>query len=161
MENVRIRVLDCSKQRLFRDLDHAVEFDQSLFFKKVYEDEFAMLGGEPFGCLVFNNWINQKPEDLALVEKLSSVAVAAAVPIFVGIDPGRHREQTVPSARCPPVRSIRSSLVNVSGSFEQIAQQPSGVGLGTTRSPSRRRTTSIIVCAPAWGKGRPPGEYAS
>ena len=38
-----------------------------------------------------------------------------------------------------------------------IANPPAAL-LQHARSPTRRGTKWIIVCAPAWGKGRPPGE---
>src|SRR5436309_6120392 len=51
-ENLKIRVLNVSKRDLFRDLERAVEFDQSAVFKKVYEEEYGQLGGSPYGVLV-------------------------------------------------------------------------------------------------------------
>ena len=38
---LKIRMLNLSKRELFRDLDKAVEFDQSQIFKKIYEEEFG------------------------------------------------------------------------------------------------------------------------
>src|SRR5947207_3168738 len=51
-EDMKIRVLNVSKRDLFKDLEKAVEFDQSALFKKVYEEEYGTLGGHPFGMLV-------------------------------------------------------------------------------------------------------------
>jgi type VI secretion system protein ImpC len=34
-EALKIRVLNCSKRELFKDLDKAVEFDQSQLYKKI------------------------------------------------------------------------------------------------------------------------------
>src|SRR5947209_2678296 len=48
-ESLKIRVLNVSKRDLFKDLERAVEFDQSALFKKVYEEEYGQLGGEPYG----------------------------------------------------------------------------------------------------------------
>jgi len=49
---LKIRILNASKKELLRDLQRAPEFDQSAMFKKVYEDEYGLFGGEPFGALV-------------------------------------------------------------------------------------------------------------
>src|SRR5262245_19405996 len=38
-ESLKIRILNVRKQELFKDLEKAVEFDQSTLFKKVYEEE--------------------------------------------------------------------------------------------------------------------------
>ena len=47
---LKIKVLNVSKKDLLRDLQRAPEFDQSAMFKKVYEEEFGVFGGAPFGC---------------------------------------------------------------------------------------------------------------
>lgn len=44
---LRIKILNVSKRDLFKDVDKAVEFDQSQVFKKLYENEFGSPGGEP------------------------------------------------------------------------------------------------------------------
>ena len=49
---LKIRVLNVKKQELFKDLEKAVEFDQSSLFKKIYEEEYGQLGGQPYGMLV-------------------------------------------------------------------------------------------------------------
>src|SRR6266851_7614349 len=49
---LKIRVLNVSKKEILRDLQRAAEFDQSTMFKKVYEEEFGVFGGEPFGALI-------------------------------------------------------------------------------------------------------------
>ncbi len=41
---LKIKVLNVSKRELFKDVDRAVEFDQSQIFKKLYENEFGMPG---------------------------------------------------------------------------------------------------------------------
>src|SRR5258705_5364986 len=49
---LKIRVLNASKKELLRDIEKAPEFDQSTIFKKVYEEEYGVFGGAPFGALV-------------------------------------------------------------------------------------------------------------
>ncbi|MGZ3336131.1 MAG: type VI secretion system contractile sheath domain-containing protein, partial [Isosphaeraceae bacterium] len=48
---LKIRVLNIKKRELFKDLEKAVEFDQSSLFKKIYEEEYGQLGGQPYGML--------------------------------------------------------------------------------------------------------------
>ena len=40
-------MLNVSKRELFKDLDRAVEFDQSQIFKKLYENEFGSPAASP------------------------------------------------------------------------------------------------------------------
>jgi len=79
---LKIRVLNASKKELLRDLQRAPEFDQSAMFKKVYEDEYGIFGGEPFGALVGDYEFSKHPEDMELLEKVSQVAAAAHAPFL-------------------------------------------------------------------------------
>ncbi len=51
-DKLKIQVLNVTKRELLRDLQRAPEFDQSALFKKVYEEEFGVFGGAPFGALL-------------------------------------------------------------------------------------------------------------
>ena len=64
---VRVRVLDVSWRELCRDLERAIEFDQSAIFRKVYEDEFGVAGGEPFGLLVGDYEVAHRPRARAIL----------------------------------------------------------------------------------------------
>jgi type VI secretion system protein ImpC len=79
---LKIRILNASKKDLLRDLQRAPEFDQSAMFKKVYEEEYGLFGGEPFGALVGDYEFSKHPEDLELLEKVSQVAAAAHAPFL-------------------------------------------------------------------------------
>jgi len=84
---LKIRVLNASKRDLFKDLERAVEFDQSATYKKVYEDEYGMLGGEPYGMLVGDYEFSRHPEDIALLKMISGVAAAAHAPFVAAAAP--------------------------------------------------------------------------
>ncbi len=86
-ENLKIRVLNCSKRDLFKDLERAAEFDQSALFKKVYEDEYGILGGQPFGMLVGDYEFSRHPEDISLLKMVSGVAAAAHAPFVAAAAP--------------------------------------------------------------------------
>ncbi|MEO6588112.1 MAG: type VI secretion system contractile sheath large subunit, partial [Pyrinomonadaceae bacterium] len=49
---LKIRVMSVTKKDMLKDFERALEFDQSAMFKKVYEDEYGMFGGAPFGALI-------------------------------------------------------------------------------------------------------------
>ncbi|MDX2150503.1 MAG: type VI secretion system contractile sheath large subunit [Bryobacteraceae bacterium] len=77
---LKIRVMNASKKELLRDLQRAPEFDQSALFKKVYEEEYGVFGGAPFGALVGDYEFGKHPEDVELLERISNVAAAAHAP---------------------------------------------------------------------------------
>src|SRR5271155_1138217 len=63
---LKIRILNASKKELLRDLQRAADFDQSAMFKKVYEEEYGLFGGEPFGALIGDYEFGKGPEDIEL-----------------------------------------------------------------------------------------------
>ena len=84
---MKLRVLNASKRELFKDLDKAVEFDQSQAFKKIYEAEFGSPGGEPYGALIGDYEFTNHPEDIDLMTKMSQVAAAGFCPFISAADP--------------------------------------------------------------------------
>jgi type VI secretion system protein ImpC len=77
---LKIRMLNASKKELLRDIEKAPEFDQSALFKKVYEEEYGVFGGAPFGALIGDYEFGKHPEDMALLEGISHVAAQAHAP---------------------------------------------------------------------------------
>lgn len=86
-ESMKIRVLNIKKGELFRDLERAAEFDQSQLFKKVYEDEYGVLGGTPYGLLVGDYEFSRSAEDISLLKMISNVAAAAHAPFVSAASP--------------------------------------------------------------------------
>lgn len=77
---LKIRMLNISKRELFKDLDKAVEFDQSQIFKKIYEAEYGTAGGEPYGTLIGDYEFTNHPEDIDLLQNMAGVAASGFCP---------------------------------------------------------------------------------
>ena len=84
---LKIRVMTAKKSELLKDLERALEFDQSALFKKVYEDEYGTFGGAPFGALIGDYEFSNHPQDMALLSKISEVAAAAHAPFVAAAAP--------------------------------------------------------------------------
>jgi len=84
---LKIRLLNASMEDLRRDLESAVEFDMSVLFHRVYEEEYGMLGGEPYAALIGDYEFSNHPEDVALLERFGNVAAAAHAPLISGASP--------------------------------------------------------------------------
>jgi len=84
---LKIRVLNVSKKELLRDIEKAPEFDQSNLFKKIYEEEYGVFGGAPFGALIGDYEFGKHPEDMALLEGISHVAAQAHAPFVSAAAP--------------------------------------------------------------------------
>ena len=69
-------------KKLRRDLERAVEFDQSLLFKKTYEDGFSVAGGDPYAALIGDFEFSSSPDDISLLKKMSNVAAAGFCPFI-------------------------------------------------------------------------------
>lgn len=78
----KIRILSVNKRELFKDFDKAIEFDQNSLFKKVYEEEFGMSGGTPYGLLLANFEFTNHPDDVDLLEKMAGVGAASFCPVI-------------------------------------------------------------------------------
>ena len=86
-EQLKIKVLNVPKRELLRDLQRAVEFDQSAMFKKIYEEEFGIFGGHPFAALIGDYQFGKGPEDIELLERISMTAASAHAPFISGTAP--------------------------------------------------------------------------
>ncbi|HVK15392.1 MAG TPA: type VI secretion system contractile sheath large subunit [Fimbriiglobus sp.] len=84
---LKIRVLNAKKTELARDLERAVEFDQSQLFKQIYEDEYGVLGGTPYGMLVGDYDFGRQAEDVDLLKRMSNVAAASHAPFVTNSSP--------------------------------------------------------------------------
>ena len=82
---LKLRVSNISKRELNRDLTRAVEFDQSQLFKQIYENEFGIAGGEPFGALIGDYEWTAHPDDIETLRLVSQVAAAAFAPFISGV----------------------------------------------------------------------------
>src|SRR2546430_4253848 len=86
-ELLKIKVLNVSKKDLLKDLQRAPEFDQSALFKKVYEEEYGIFGGSPFGAMIGDYDVDKTGEDFELLERVAQVAAAADAPFISGTSP--------------------------------------------------------------------------
>ncbi|HEX6534370.1 MAG TPA: type VI secretion system contractile sheath large subunit [Gemmatimonadaceae bacterium] len=84
---LKIKILNVSKKELLRDLQRAPEFDQSALFKKVYEEEYGVFGGAPFGALLGDYEFGKSGQDIELLEKVAQVAAASHAPFITGTSP--------------------------------------------------------------------------
>ncbi len=85
--NLKIKVLNATKKELVKDFQSALDFDQSVMFKKVYEEEFGTFGGAPFATLLGDFEISRQPEDMYFVEQMSHIAAAAHAPFISAASP--------------------------------------------------------------------------
>ncbi|MSP00685.1 MAG: type VI secretion system contractile sheath large subunit [Acetobacteraceae bacterium] len=90
---LKAKLLNVTWADICRDLERAVEFDQSHLFRKVYEEEFGMPGGEPYGLLIIDHDVRHRPgpnartDDMGALSALSGIAAACFCPTILGASP--------------------------------------------------------------------------
>jgi type VI secretion system protein ImpC len=92
-ENVKIELLNVSKEDLLSDFEDTPEITKSGLYKHVYTAEYGQFGGKPVGAIIANYDFSPGPQDVKLLQYAASVAtmshapfIAAAGPKFFGVD---------------------------------------------------------------------------
>jgi len=88
-EMLKIRVMNISKKDLAKNLKKykGTAWDQSPIFKKLYEEEYGQLGGEPYGSLVGDYYFDHTPGDVELLGQMAQIAAAAHAPFLAAASP--------------------------------------------------------------------------
>ena len=92
-QNIRLEFINVSKEDLLADFEDAPEVVKSGLYKSIYTAEYGQFGGKPVGAMIANYDFGPKPQDIQLLQYVSSVAamahspfIAAADKSFFGID---------------------------------------------------------------------------
>lgn len=83
---LKLKVFNTRREELQNDLESAVEFDQSVMFKLIYEAEYGTYGGDPYSVLLVDFPISNSAVDMEFLGKLTQVAAAAHAPLLAGVD---------------------------------------------------------------------------
>jgi type VI secretion system protein ImpC len=86
-QNVRIELLDLSKEHLVQDFEDAPEIAQSGLYFHTYTQEYDTPGGEPIASAISNYEFDRSPQDMALLRNISRVAAAAHMPFIGAVGP--------------------------------------------------------------------------
>ena len=87
-KNIKIRYLDISWAEVVKDIERALDFDQSQLFQKIYSEEYGTPGGEPYGVIIGDYAISHKRskahpyDDIATLRGIAEVAAAAFAPFI-------------------------------------------------------------------------------
>ena len=85
-EMLKIRCLNISKSELHKTLRRytGTSWTQSPIFKRIYEAEYGLFGGEPLGCLIGDYYFDHSPPDIEVLGGMAKVAAAAHAPFIAG-----------------------------------------------------------------------------
>jgi type VI secretion system protein ImpC len=88
-ETLKIRVFNISKKEVGKTIKKfkGTSWDQSPLFKKLYEDEFGMPGGQPFGAIIGDYYFDHSPPDVEILNGMAQIAAAAHAPFIAAPAP--------------------------------------------------------------------------
>lgn len=92
-ENIKVEMLNCSKEDLLNDFEDSPEVPKSGLYKLVYSREYGTFGGKPLGLMVGNYEFDAGPQDISLMQKIASVAAMAHAPFISGVAPKMFGEE--------------------------------------------------------------------
>jgi type VI secretion system protein ImpC len=122
---LKIKVLSASKQDLAEDLGNETSLytstDQTALFKKVYEEEYGQLGGQPYGVLVGDYEFSSKPSDVYLLHNIADVAAMAHAPFVAAASPQMFQMNTFGELGTPRdlSRIFDTDMYNVWNAFRE------------------------------------------
>lgn len=92
-QNIKIEMLNVSKDDLLADFEDAPEIVRSGLYKHVYVDEYGQFGGQPFAGVIANYEFGPGAQDVKLMQFNAAVGamahapvIAAAAPEFFGVE---------------------------------------------------------------------------
>lgn len=86
-ENIKVEILNVSKEDLIDDFEDSAEIPQSGLYKMVYTKEYGQFGGEPYAAMIGNYDFGYRPQDIQLLQDTASVAAMAHAPFIAAAAP--------------------------------------------------------------------------
>jgi type VI secretion system protein ImpC len=86
-ENIRVEVLNLSKEDLITDFEDAPELVKSGLYKIIYSAEYGQFGGKPYGAVFSNYEVAAGAQDMALLQKVAAVGAMSHAPFFASASP--------------------------------------------------------------------------
>ncbi|MCH8967107.1 MAG: type VI secretion system contractile sheath large subunit [Planctomycetes bacterium] len=83
-QNIRIEILNTSKEDLLEDFQDSKDWQKSGLFKTVYRDQYNTFGGNPYGLMVSNFAFDQRNPEVELLSEISRVSAVAKCPFLAG-----------------------------------------------------------------------------
>ncbi|MGL4604165.1 MAG: type VI secretion system contractile sheath large subunit [Iodobacter sp.] len=94
-KNVKIEILDVSKDALIQDFEDTPEIIQSGLYRHTYIQEYDTPGGEPIGSIISNYEFGRGPQDIALLRNISKISAAAHMPFIGSVGPAFFGKDTM------------------------------------------------------------------
>lgn len=107
-ENIKVEILNVSKEDLAADLEDAADLSRSGFFKVAYSDEYGQFGGEPYGVILGNFDVNPNAPDMQMLNRVAAVAAMTHAPFITNAGPEFFGSETFEGL--PKLKDLKSLL---------------------------------------------------
>lgn len=86
-QNIKIKILNVSKEDLLDDFEENLDITQSGLYKHVYTASYGQFGGEPVGTVIADYSLSPSNTDIKFLNKVASVSAMAHAPFFSAAGP--------------------------------------------------------------------------
>ena len=84
-ENVKIDLLDATKEEILDDFENNLDITQSTLYKQIYSAEYGQFGGEPVGAIIADYELDKSNQDMTFLNKMSSIAAMSHSPLLTSL----------------------------------------------------------------------------
>lgn len=84
-ENIKINLLDITKQEALEDFDCNPDITNTTLYKHIYSSEYGQFGGEPVGAIIGDYALSASSPDMTFLSKMSSIAAMSHAPFLTSM----------------------------------------------------------------------------
>lgn len=85
--NIKIEILDVTKEELQDNFDETSDITQSGLYKQLYVQEYDTPGGEPFSAMISAFEFDAGEEDINLLRSMAKIAAVTHCPLIAAVGP--------------------------------------------------------------------------
>jgi type VI secretion system protein ImpC len=107
-ENIKVEVLNVSKEDLLNDFEDSPEIPKSGLYKQIYSREYGQFGGSPVGAMIANYEFGPGSQDIALLQHCASVGAMSHAPFIAAAGPQFFGEESW--LKFPNLKDLKSIM---------------------------------------------------
>ncbi|HKJ88195.1 MAG TPA: type VI secretion system contractile sheath large subunit, partial [Gammaproteobacteria bacterium] len=105
-ENIRVEVMNASKEDLLEDFEEAGENTNSGLYRHAYTDGYGQFGGEPVGVMIGDYSFTPSGQDIRLLQEMASMGSMLHAPFIANADKDFFRLDSF--EKLPQVKDMES-----------------------------------------------------
>lgn len=107
-ENIKLEMINVSKEDLLNDFQDSPEIPKSGLYKLIYSREYGQFGGSPVGAMIGNYYFGPGSQDIALLQYVAAVGAMAHAPFISAAGPQFFGEESW--LKFPNLKDLKSIL---------------------------------------------------